>query len=261
MRKKIFAVWSWGATCLTMVGCMKSKDDRIRATVIEFNKLSPQIRNEVFRNAEAEASNDTIKISFVLNAYPDEVDKPTYNKVGPAMLAGMVKQLPDSESLLDEGVKFQVIYMANDGTEILNKVLGKSQIVALTEDKSRFFNANSGKPIPGSKSRLAPDMKESLRMMNQNLPIVDKEAGTSVTRIDVNEKNELVYTVEVTDELADALTTEGTLDLVREEIIQDPNLRRMFPSILRMGIEVVHYEYVNKKGKLVADVRITQNDL
>ncbi|RZJ72866.1 hypothetical protein [Flavobacterium sp.] len=232
--------------------------------VTNVNKSSSTMSNAVFRSISAEVKpGKTITFVSELEATNEEADVATFSKLGPPIIAEMVNQLPGGKDLMDEGVKFHVIFKTRDGVTISDETLDKAAIAKLTNvESSKNFGDNSGKPSVGSKANIASGLKNMLQVLNRNLPIVvDKETDMKITRIDVNEKNELVYSVEIPKDLTANFDNPAIKEILKQELLKDGNIRRIFPGIAQHGIETITYEYGAKGEKPTLSVSIHKDEI
>lgn len=128
--------------------------------------------------------------------------------------------------------------------EKLQKILN-----SIDDAKGNFGNDNTSNQL-----------KDLLRILNKDLPIVDKNTGIKITRIDVNKQNELVYSAIVPESMDEALKSESAKEVMKEEILRSGNLNSVLNNIQQYNISVIKYIYNDSKGKQIVELKFSAED-
>ncbi|MCD9575774.1 hypothetical protein [Flavobacterium soyae] len=257
MIKKITQITCTIAIALFLVSCKNTKQ-KIQEYVNTFNNSSALFQNDVISSASAKAflAENKVEIRIDTNLEADESSKSIYSQMFPSILSEMLKSDAASMELIKEGVTFEMFFLANNSTILaelkvdekeLNKILSKNNAASI--DRKEL-----------SSSGLNPEMEQMLAIMNQNMPITNED-GTKILKIEISDKNELVYKIEVPKQYSELLKGEGAKVLMKESILRSTDLKTILGSIQRYNITTIKYVYQDAKGKLVNDIVLTGKDL
>ncbi|WP_406843052.1 hypothetical protein [Flavobacterium soyae] len=257
MIKKITQITCTIAIALFLVSCKNTKQ-KIQEYVNTFNNSSVLFQNDVISSASAKAflAENKVEIRIDTNLEADESSKSIYSQMFPSILSEMLKSDAASMELIREGVTFEMFFLANNSTILaelkvdekeLNKILSKNNAASI--DRKEL-----------SSSGLNPEMEQMLAIMNQNMPITNED-GTKILKIEISDKNELVYKIEVPKQYSELLKGEGAKVLMKESILRSTDLKTILGSIQRYNITTIKYVYQDAKGKLVNDIVLTGKDL
>lgn len=257
MIKKITQISCMIAIALFLVSCKNTKQ-KIQEYVNTFNNSSELLQNDVISRASAKAflNENKIELRFDTNLEPNESSKSIYNQMFPTLLGEILKNDAASVELIREGVTFEMFFIANNSTILselkvdqkeLDNILKKSKMVDI--DRKEL-----------SSSGINPELQQMLSIMNQNMPITNED-GTKILKIEISDKNELVYKIEVPKQYSELLKGEGAKVLMKENILRSSDLKTILGSIQRYNITTIKYIYSDAKGNLVNDIILTEKDL
>jgi hypothetical protein len=241
-----------------LVSC-GTKESRMQDFINEYNTLAPMIQasNQSIKGTLAKMKGpDKIELVFNYDIPFDESYKATYAQIAPSMLANVFKGQPKLAKLLDDGVTFDVVMTAADDQVLAELQLDKAKVDAMIQKQNG--DAGSTSITTGGKDE---QLQSMLAIMNKNLPIVDKQAGTKITKIDINENKELVYTVEVSKALANVIKSEAAKQVMKENIMRNDGLKIVFNGVERYGVAAVRYLYIDQSGKTASDILIKRSDI
>ena len=255
--KKITQIAFAFAVALLLVSCKNTKQ-KIQEYVNTFNNSSALFHNDIISSASAKAflNENKVEIRIDTNLEQNESSKSIYNQMFPALLSEMLKSDAASMELIKEGVTFEMFFLANNSTILaelkvdekeLNRILSKNATTSI--DRKEL-----------SSSGMNPEMQQMLAIMNQNMPIVNED-GTKILKIEISDKNELVYKIEVPKQYTELLKGEGAKALMKESILRSSDLKTILGSIQRYNITTIKYAYQDAKGNLVNDIILTGKDL
>ena len=160
--------------------------------------------------------------------------------------------------MLEDGVKFKVIYSSRNERQVSELLIDKAKMAELLKEKAGK-NLAVGKGLRNA--NLRPEVKQLLITLNNTLPIViDQDLQTTITKIDVNSLNELVYTIEVGDEMKTVLKGANAKAAMKEEVLSNPKLGTFYHQMRNIGLAKIKYVYTDKAGNKLNELLITQED-
>ncbi|WP_207784957.1 hypothetical protein [Flavobacterium sp. HTF] len=257
MIKKITQISFAITIALFLVSCKNTKQ-KMQDYVNSYNNSTSLMQDEVITHTSAKAflQDNKIEIRIDTNLEQSKTNESIYKDMFPAFLGETMKKDPASVELINEGVTFEIYFLANNSTilaelkvdkEELNKLLAKNTTNSL--DKKQNTESDSGS-----------EMQQMLVLMNQNMPIVNDD-GTKVLQIDLSNKNELVYKIEVPKQYSEILKGDGAKVLMKESILRSSDFKSILASVKRYGITTIKYVYQDKKGQFINDIVLTEKDL
>ncbi|MGO4770327.1 hypothetical protein ACEN2I_01585 [Flavobacterium sp. W22_SRS_FK3] len=118
---------------LMLVSCKNTKQ-KIQEHVTNYN-TSSSIKGPSITSTSAKAflNDNKIEIRIETNLEETEENKLTYSESFPDLLKGMIENDQISPKLIEEGVKFDVYFLAYNNSIIAQKLIGKEELAVLTE--------------------------------------------------------------------------------------------------------------------------------
>lgn len=257
MIKKIAAIGLIALLLIATVSC-KNTQEKIQTFIIEYNQTASSYSNQIVTSTKAVAAEgNQIKLIFETSIEDNPTNKSIYKDIFPTVIADLLSNEKSSVELLEEGVKFDVVFLADNSKEIGSMIVDQKKMQEILKKKSTTIPSASsvGKNTENSQ------LKQALELMNRNLPIVDKAAGTKVIKIDVSEKNELVYYVEIDNKQGELLKGPEAKALMKESILRAPQTSKVLAGVRGLGVVAIKYVYQSSNGKVFNDVTLTQADL
>jgi hypothetical protein len=253
MKQKLRLLFVFSGMLL-FIAC-KSTDDKINDFVTSYNNAAASMSNNTITHTSAKAVSKTeIRILFKTLADGNETNKIFYTKALPSMVSEIFTAERSISDLTDEGVKLHFVLLASDDSELASIIVDKKKLAGLQALKSKET------VVPGQQN-LSPQLQQILKILNTSLPITDKEAGTKITEITVDEKMALVYNIEVIDSLAKNMKDPGTAAYLKEALLRDLSVKKMLPGLRQYGISSITYKYRNTKGEIINETSVTANEL
>lgn len=241
---------------LTFTGCQNTTQ-KANQFVNSYNASSGSITNSVITSTSAKlGENNTIEIRFDSNIPYDAEDK-TYSKIFPNMMASMFTSYDETQDLIEEGVVFNVGFYADNGKKINSIKVDKAKLEEMLKTRPSAIKDASA---TASNVNLPTELKETLVIMNQSLPIENND-GTKIIKIDFSDAHELVYTVEVPDAFSESLKGEDAKNIMKEEIMRNSNLPSIMANLRTYGITKIKYIYQDSKGKEINEIIMSSADL
>ncbi|MDR6565007.1 MULTISPECIES: hypothetical protein [unclassified Arcicella] len=204
-------------------------------------------------------TNARINIEFGTKISRDNQSKiKIINQLYPSLFASAIKQSGLLNDLLNEGVEFNFVFFDDNYREFTNIVIDRKTIKELLKDSP---NDKHSSEVSKNNNPKAAEIEQMLKVMNGNLPYVDPKTGNKVLRINLSDKNELVYEVEPAADLMVLLKSEDGKNLLKDEMMRNPNLKLLANNLKNTGILGIKYIYLNKKGKVINYIILDEKDL
>lgn len=257
MQKKSIVIVLMVAFQLLLSSC-KSTPQKVQEFVNSYNNSSTLFRDGVVTYTKAEAffEENKIEITFLTNLDSNGKNNQIYGTTFEKIFLEMLQKDDSSRELLDEGVSFKMFFLANDYVVISDLVVDKKTINELSKQKP----VNSEKEFVSSNSNIDPSVRRMLEVLNESMPIKNED-GSKLVKVDLTEKDELVYKVEVPKEFGEILKAEGANDLLKESILRANNFKTISNLVRRYNISSIRYDYINAKGKVLESVVLNQKDI
>ncbi|WP_426485832.1 hypothetical protein [Flavobacterium sp. 2] len=257
MIRKITQILFVLTILLSLSGCRDTKQ-KTQAFVNAYNNSASNFSNEIITSTKAKAFLDQkkVEINVETTLEQNENNKAVYGQLFPVFLKQMLSTDKDVKELVEEGVVFQVDFLANDNTSIAEFKIDQKELAALIKN-------NASKPevaVGPSTSNGSPELQEILVMMNKSMPVKNAD-GSKIVKIYLNNENQLVYQVEMPEDVLKLLENKAANSLVKESILREGQVQKVVRSLLPYGIKDLKYEYLNAKGKIINYMIITEKDL
>ncbi|MCI9844643.1 hypothetical protein [Flavobacterium pectinovorum] len=131
--KKITQIAFAVAFAFFLVSCKNTKQ-KIQEHVSNYNNSS-SIKGSGITSTTAKAflNDNKIEIRIETNLEETEENKLTYSESFPDLLKGMIENNQISKELIEEGVRFDVYFLAYNNSIIAQKLVGEEELAALTD--------------------------------------------------------------------------------------------------------------------------------
>ncbi|AWI25545.1 hypothetical protein [Flavobacterium pallidum] len=237
---------------LAVAGC-KDTHEKAKDFVDDYNALAPKMASQSLQSTIAELQPDnTIHIIMVSNVLQNEETKGAIRQALPTIMAEVLGRVSTFNELVAEGVKFKVEYRASDNSVLASTILDAAAV--------KVLKSKNGDKATAKYSTSNPKAQEMLALVNKTLPITDKKAGTTITKIDIIGED-LVYFVEVDNELKEALKDPEAVAIMKTEISHNPQIMGFLQSGKGYGIRKVRIKYLGSDDKTVAEVLLDKDDM
>ena len=122
---------------LLLVSC-KNKKQKIQEHVNVYNNTAEFFtgKNIVWTTAKAFLADNKIEIRIVTDLEQNESSKLVSNQEFTGVLAEMIKDDKISKDLIEEGVLFDVYFLADNSTILAQKLIGKQELAVLEGNNS-----------------------------------------------------------------------------------------------------------------------------
>ncbi|MBJ2125695.1 MULTISPECIES: hypothetical protein [unclassified Flavobacterium] len=257
MIRKITQILFVLTLLLSFSGCRDTKQN-IQAFVNSYNKSAANFSNDIITSTEAKAFLDQKRIEITMETIIESnaENKSMYTQLFPNFLKEMFSTDREIKGLIEDGVVIKVDFLGSDNTSIAEFEIDKKEL-------DELIKKNAGKPVVSVES-VTPnggsELGEMLVMMNRNMPLKNSD-GSKVLKIYHNDKNQLVYQVEMPDDIIEILKNNTANSLVKESILRQGQIQKVASMIQRYGIKDIKYEYFNAKGKMINTLVLTEKDL
>jgi len=135
MIRKITQI-SFAISIVLLLGSCKNTKQKIQEHVNVYNGSAEFFtgKNIVWTTAKGYLDDSKIEIRIVTDLEQNEANKSVSDKELSGLLAGMIKSDKIPKELVDEGVVFDVYYLADNSTILAQKLVGKQELVELSKD-------------------------------------------------------------------------------------------------------------------------------
>ncbi|KUJ60103.1 hypothetical protein AR687_19585 [Flavobacteriaceae bacterium CRH] len=132
MIKKITQISFAIIMVVLLVSCKNTKQ-KIQEHVSVYNNTEAHFKDGNITGTRAKGflSDNKIEIRILTNLPQSDSIKLVYAKTFPDILNEMIKEDRVSKSLIDEGVAFDVYFLANNSTILAQKFIGKEELAVL----------------------------------------------------------------------------------------------------------------------------------
>lgn len=237
---------------LLLVSC-ESDDQKMQKFVQMYNNSASLVNTPQVQSTKAFVRGNDIVIDVYTKISEDEVEGELLQKVYPDLIGQLINSEPKGKELLEKDVVFKLNVFDAKGQPITRSEVNKETVKKAPQVDMKNF---------GSGAKSNPEgLKQMLEVFNKSLPITDKSSGVTILKIDVDAKNNLVYTAEVPENLKNLFLIEGSEALVKKELVKSPQIKDVLKQGRVFGINELHYDYVDKNKKLLKTIVISENDL
>lgn len=256
---------------LAAISCTKSTlqqtsefvSDYNNAAYSHANSLSGRFSDNIIMQTYAETfpseeNQNKLNIKIVLRSKfkRDDPEIDLYKDLAPASFFYFINTDKRASYLVRNGVKFRVVYCSRNDRVISDLIIDKAKMLELSKQKP---DLEIGKA--GGNNMISSEVKQILIVLNNSLPIViDHELQIKMMKVDVNKLNELEYSLEIGKEMAETIKSDGAKELLKENILRNPNTRQLFMKVKSIGLSHIKYIYKDKAGKKLNEVLLTEAD-
>ena len=250
MKKKYFLKYILILSVfLITFSCKKanSKDEMIKDFVENYNSQKTKIQNStmVFQKSEQTGENE-ITLNFSSQLSSEDV-QPTLIKFAISdLMIQLIKKDPKNRQLLNKGVNFKINLTDKNGENITTEIINKSNMTSAKQD----FGVNE------KHNRL----NQILEVSNSNLPIVDSASGIKIVTVSLGSDNDIIYTAEVPEKMQKLIITEENKVFIKKNMAKDQAFKKMVIELKDYDISSVKYQYRDKNGKLLQEMKMTDKD-
>ena len=137
MIRKITQISFAVIVVLLLVSCKNTKQ-KIQEHVNVYNGSAEFFtgKNIVWTTAKGYLDDNKIEIRIVTDLEQNEANKSVSDKKLSGLLSGMIKNDKIPKELIEEGVVFDVYYLADNSTILAQKLVGKEQLADLSIDNT-----------------------------------------------------------------------------------------------------------------------------
>lgn len=256
MKKLYFKITILLFSVLLLISCRNTQSEMAKF-VIMYNNTSSYIVNDVIRATKAETVSPTeIKIT-IDTRISDDMQSEMTEKSFPALISSVLLKEKISSDLLDEGVNFKVNITDVNYTNITTVDINKNTIKNFTaSDVSSNTSA-----ISTVESDVNSELNEMLAILNKSLPIEDKASGFKIMKIEAGNDQDIIYYVQVPNEIAEVLKIEGADNLMKDEVLRNPELKQILQKANQYNINKLKYRMTNNKGEKLKEIVINEKDI
>ncbi|MFH7011097.1 hypothetical protein ACHRV5_04455 [Flavobacterium sp. FlaQc-52] len=132
MRKKISRILFAVSIMVLLVSCKNTKQ-KLQEYVVEYNNTANSFKaeNVTLTTARGYVNDNKIELRFETNLEQNEPNKVAATESFPKLLKEMIRKNQIPKELIEEGVRFDVYFLANDNTVLVKEILDKEAVVVL----------------------------------------------------------------------------------------------------------------------------------
>lgn len=238
---------------VSLVSC-KNTSDKANDFVKMYNRSSAMAKNSYIKSTKATyVKSGNIDISIETGYNNSGIESDLMKNSLPELIGQVIKSDRLGNELLNAGVKFNVKIYGVNFQLLASKTLDKDNI---NEDSGKLINTLSTVKNPSQ-----AELNQILDIFNKSLPVVDKETGITILKMTADNNSNIIYIAEVPDDLAKILKNEQVAALMKEELLQSPQIKQVLSKTAEFGVNNLKYIYQTKAGKNITEVEISKNDL
>lgn len=130
--KKITRILALLAITLMVVSCKNTKQ-KLQEYVVSYNKAAANFRSEnvTLTTARGYINDDKIELRFETDLEQNEPNKRDAITKFPKMLKEMIDKDQSFKELIEEGVQFDVYFLADDNTVLAKEIINKKELTEL----------------------------------------------------------------------------------------------------------------------------------
>jgi len=132
MMKKISRILFVVAIVLMVLSCKNTKQ-KLQEYVISYNKTAVNFKSEnvTLTTARGYMNDNKIELRFETDLEQNESNKTKASTEFPKLLKAMINKDQNFKDLVEEGVQFDVYYLANDNTVLEKRIINKEEMSLL----------------------------------------------------------------------------------------------------------------------------------
>jgi PBP1b-binding outer membrane lipoprotein LpoB len=132
MMKKISRILFVITTVLIIVSCKNTKQ-KLQEYVVSYNKTAVNFKskNVTLATARGYINYNKIELRFETDLEQNETNKIEAEKSFPEFLKNMINKDQEFLTLVEEGVRFDVYFLADDNTVLAKQIVNKEELTEL----------------------------------------------------------------------------------------------------------------------------------
>jgi hypothetical protein len=117
---------------LMLISCKNTKQ-KLQEYVVSYNAAAKSFKADhvTLTTARGYINDNKIELRFETDLKQEEPNKIASNIVFPKFLSDMIKKDQIPKELIEEGVKFDVYFLADDNTVLAKKIINKEELAEL----------------------------------------------------------------------------------------------------------------------------------
>ncbi|PTT02462.1 hypothetical protein DBR27_11160 [Flavobacterium sp. HMWF030] len=131
MNRFLFAI----IIVMMLVSCKNTKQ-KLQEYVVSYNAAAKNFKSEnvTLTTARGYINDDKIELRFETNLEQNEQNKLEAQKDFPKLLKTMINKDQNLKELIEEGVQFDVYFLANDNTVLEKRTIDKEELPELMKE-------------------------------------------------------------------------------------------------------------------------------
>lgn len=117
---------------LMLISCKNTKQ-KLQEYVVSYNAAAKSFKSDhvTLTTARGYINENKIELRFETDLEQKESNKVASITAFPKLLVGMINKNQIPKELIEEGVQFDVYFLANDNTVLVKKIINKEELVEL----------------------------------------------------------------------------------------------------------------------------------
>jgi hypothetical protein len=135
MMKKISQILFAIIIVLMIVSCKNTKQ-KLQEYVVSYNQSATKFKNEnvTLTTARGYINDNKIELRFETDLKQSESNKQEAEKKLPELLKAMINKDQIFKELIEEGVQFDVYFLADDNTVLAKQIINKEELTELLKN-------------------------------------------------------------------------------------------------------------------------------
>ncbi|MCZ4245821.1 hypothetical protein [Pedobacter punctiformis] len=255
MKRFLYTILLIASASILFTSC-KSTSSKMNAFVLSYNASAKPNGIVYSTNAEALYDKKIIKIRIVTNYALEDTKNGIVDKFLPTLFVQLLAGEDLARELInEEGVNFEVTFFTIRLSEFSSITIDKKKLAELEKEAKGKINADDLLNNTGNSK-----IKNILSILNKNLPVKDKNTGLTILKIDINDKNELLYDISVPNSIAEKIKGKDASEVLKDDILRNGNSKQLFMNVRSLGITTLKYKYRDEKGNYLNEITLTQQD-
>jgi hypothetical protein len=132
MMKKLSQILFAIIIALMIVSCKNTKQ-KLQEYVVSYNQTATNLKSENFTltTARGYINDNKIELRFETDLQQNETNKQKAEKKLPELLKAMINKDQIFKELIEEGVQFDVYFLADDNTVLAKQIINKEELIEL----------------------------------------------------------------------------------------------------------------------------------
>lgn len=230
----------------------RSKEDKINEFVRSCNNTSINLKDSYVQSMKAEkVSENEIAFKVSMNIESNALNSEMHSAIFPDLMRELVFSIKLAKELIDEGVTFNCVLIADDESIIVRQIFNK-----------KYFSEKNIKAdgLLGEDEQI--DVSKMVEMINKGLPVIDSINDITISKLELIGDNNAQFVYLVDEETMGYFMENDELgELMKEEYLKDPKRVTAIKQFFALGSDTFYLKYANEDMSKSKKIIITKEDL